>query len=548
MKAKILLIGIILTIPILIINDRKISADQDKISNDLYDSIHHSSYDLKPIKIWIFFKDKDFHKNKVLSFNKKLVKRLKKYGIVGFNSEEIPVKKEYIEYLNEMKIFPITESKWLNAISTVVPAKKIYELENLDFIRKLDVVHTYTKRLQVESAPLNKKIKNSQISDSKKSLQYGNSFEQLQTVNFPLVDELGFSGKNVRICLLDAGYNTDHESLRYSKIVSTYDFISKDLNINLEEKDAFGSADHGTAVLSIMSGFLPGRLVGPAYGADYILARTEEISSDKTVTEDLWVSAVEWADSLGADIVLSSAGLMFDKIFDDLNSFNDDVDAKELVVYKVAKIAASRGMLFVADAPDNYNETVMQQLKKSGLDILFVTLSSGVDDFSTLGLFDSLFEPSKSTPLVLRSSINDLYTAEAGGDNFYGWRRGSSYVAALAAASAAILIEAHPDWNLAQILESLRRSCVKDIETEDYDGKDAGGFINIFTAMNIVYPSVSGDFDGNGLVDGNDLAIFSSLYFMNPADTGGKKSADLDGNMKVDGDDLAILISHFANN
>jgi serine protease AprX len=547
MKTKILFTGIFLAISLLFISDRIVSADQDKISHDLYDSIHQASYDLKPIKIWIYFKDKDFHQsNKVLSFNKKLIKRLKKSGIVGFNREEIPVKKEYIKILMGMKIYPVTESKWLNAISAVVPAGKIYDLENLDFIQKLDVVHTYARRSPVESFLSNQKIKNNQNSDSKKSLQYGNSFEQLENINFPLVDELGFSGKNVRICILDAGFNTNHESLRYSKIVSTYDFISKDFNINLQEKDAFGSADHGTAVLSIMSGFLPGKLIGPAYGSDYILARTEDISSGKNINEDLWVSAVEWADSLGADIVLSSAGLMFDKIFDDSISFNNDI--KELVIYKIAKIAAERGMLFVSDAPYNYNETLMQELRKSGLDMLFVTSYSGADDLSASGLFDSLFSPSKSVPLVIRSSINDLYTAEAGGDNFYGWRRGSSYVAALAAASAAILIEAHPDWNLAHILESLRRCCVKEIETEDYEGKEAGGFINIFTAMNIVYPSVSCDFDGNGRVDGNDLAIFSSLYFMNPADSGGKKSADLDGNMKVDGDDLAILMSHFANN
>ena len=546
MKAKILLIGIFLTILILLITDRKISATQDKISLDLFYSIHQASYDLKPIKIWVYFKDKDLRQNQALTRNKKQVKRLKKSGIIGFNSEEIPIKNEYLNILTEMKIYPVTTSRWLNAISAVVPAKKIYELENLEFILKLDVVHKYVKKPEVDLTRSNQQLKDNHTSDSKKSLLYGNSFEQLQTINFPLADELGFSGKNVRICILDAGYNTNHESLRYSKIISTYDFISVDLNINQQEKDAYGSTDHGTAVLSIMSGFLPGKLIGPAYGADYILARTEEISSNNNIAEDLWVSAVEWADSLGADIILSSAGLMFNKIFNDSISFNDDVE--ESVLYKVVKIATERGILFVADAPDSYNETVMQELKKSGLDMLLVTSYSGADDLSASGLFDSLFKPSKSAPLAVRSSLNNLYTAEAGGDNFYGWRSGSSYIAALAAASAAILIEAHPDWNLAQVLESLRMSCVEDKEIEDREDKDEGGFINIFTAMSIVFPSVSGDFDGNGRVDGNDLAIFSSLYSMNPPDPGGNKSADLDGNMIVDGDDLAILMSRFATN
>jgi hypothetical protein len=546
MKDKILLISVFLGTLILLTTNRETSASQDKISQDLCDSIHQASYDLKPIKIWVYFKDKDLRQNQALTRNKKQVNRLKKSGIIGFNSEEIPIKNEYLYILTEMKIYPVTTSRWLNAISAVVPAKKIYELENLEFILKLDVVHTYVKKPEVDLTPSNQQLKDNHTSDSKKSLLYGNSFEQLQTINFPLADELGFSGKNVRICILDAGFNTNHESLRYSKIISTYDFISRDLNTNLQEKDAYGSTDHGTAVLSIMSGFLPGKLIGPAYGADYILARTEEISSNNNIAEDLWVSAVEWADSLGTDIVLSSVGLMFEKFFNDSISFNDDVE--ESVVYKVVKIATGRGMLFVADAPDSYNETVMQELKKSGLDMLLVTSYSGADDLSTPGLLDSLFKPSKSAPLAIRSSLSNLYTAEAGGDNFYGWRRGSSYIAALAAASAAILIEAHPDWNPVQVLESLRVSCIEEDATEDREDKKKSGFIDFFAAMNIVYPFVSGDFDGNGRVDGNDLAIFSSLYSMNPHDLGGNKSADLDGNMIIDGDDLAILMSRFANN
>jgi serine protease AprX len=544
MNEKRLLIGIFITILIFLVIDAKAFASKDKISQELADFIHQASYDLKPIKVWIYFTNKDLNQDQALIRNKKQVNRLRKAGIIGFNNEDIPVNIEYINTLSEMKIYPVTLSRWLNAVSANVSVKKIYELENLEFIKKLDVVRTHFRKPEIDLATTN------QSTGSKKSLLYGNSFDQLQTINFPLADELGFSGKNVRICIMDTGFNVNHESLRYSKIVSAYDFISKDYNINLQEQDAYGSTDHGTAVFSVMSGFLPGKLVGPAFGADYILARTEEISSNNNIAEDLWVSAVEWADSLGADIVLFSAGLMFENIFNDSMFLNDNDKVEESVVYKIVKTGISRGVLFVTDAPDNYNETVMQELKKSGLDMLFVASSTppDADDLSAPALFDSAFKPSEKTGLAIRSSLNNVYTAEAGGDNFYGWRSGSSYIAAIAAASAAILFEAHPDWSTTQALESLRVSCIESNSTEGREDKKESGFIDIFAAMNIVFPSISGDFDGNGRVDGNDLAIFSSFYLKSADDPKWNKSADIDGNMVVDGDDLAIFINRFITN
>lgn len=512
---------------------------EDKITDSLYDAMHQTSYESKPIKVWIEFTDKDLSSNYIIRRNKKLTERLKKAGITGFRNEEIPVNQQYIKILQDLKIRPVVVSNWMNAVSAVLPAKKIYELESLDFIKRIDVVRTYRDRPSVDIALTSGKMNGDPPSVHQKSPKYGYSDDQLQELNFPVADELGFSGRNVRICILDTGFNTNHESLRYSRILSTYDFVSVDNNVNLQEHDPYGSADHGTAVLSLLTGFMPGKLIGPAYGADYILARTEDIASSECISEDIWISAVEWADSVGANIVLSSTGLIFDQLFED-SSMNEN-DVRDSYIYKIVKTAAERGILFVASAPPQYNDSKMFELKKAGLDILFT--ASGNDVFENNDIFNSIGEPSSDVSLAIKSSMSDLYTAEGGGDNFYGWKKGSSYLAALAAASAALIIEAHPDWNALQILDSLRNSSDENQKSEDK--KDKKNFIDIFSSMNFVFKNGSGDLDGNGRIDGNDLAIFCSIYLNSEKDRGGKKSADLDGNMIIDGEDLAIFVSRF---
>ena len=539
---------------LILIYSNLLYSEGEKISTELYDAIHISTYEQKPIRLWIYFKDKDITHSKTLLRNKKQIERLKKAGLTSYNEKDVPVKSDYIDILKQMNVYPETISNWLNAVSVTLPAKKIYEIENCSFIKRLDVVKSYRRSPERSTENLRNDRNTRNNVKTSGTGQYGDALEQLQSVNFPIADELGFSGKGVRICILDAGYNIQHESLAYCKIVSSYDFVSKDLNVSPQPKDPYGIADHGTAVLSIMSGYLPGKMIGPAYRADYILARTEEITSSDCVYEDAWVAALEWADSLGTEIVVSSAGVILEQIFDNYSSHT--TFQNENPVYVVLKTAAERGILIVSDAPFNYDEFVMRGLVDSGLDMLLV--QSVEESWTDLDLNkfngwevssgnDDKGRDEKS--LLLESLPEDFFVAEAGGNSFYGWRSGSAYLAAIVAASAAVIFEAHPDWTYRQLLEAVRsQSMIEGDRIKDV--KNSSGLIDIFSVMNTVFPQTSGDLDGNGRIDGNDLALFSE-YYINPnagaANSQERKSADIDGNMIIDGNDLALLISRIVN-
>ena len=78
----------------------------------------------------------------------------------------------------------------------------------------------------------------------------------------------------------------------------------------------FGHHSHGMWVLSVIAGFTEGELVGSAPKAKYWLLRSEDTNSEYLVEEDNWISAAEFADSAGVDIISSSLGY---NTFDDPN-------------------------------------------------------------------------------------------------------------------------------------------------------------------------------------------------------------------------------------
>jgi hypothetical protein len=102
---------------------------------------------------------------------------------------------------------------------------------------------------------------------------YGNSFRQNKLVNTIRLHKYGINGKGVNIGIIDAGFYTEHSAFANTKVIKEYDFVR---NIsNTLDYNHVGGMDHGTNVFSMIGGYKVNELIGIAFGANFLLAKTD---------------------------------------------------------------------------------------------------------------------------------------------------------------------------------------------------------------------------------------------------------------------------------
>lgn len=175
---------------------------------------------------------------------------------------------------------------------------------------------------------------------------YGPGAWAVQQLDVPAVHRLGYRGAGVRIAMLDAGFNTAHPYMAGAQIIAQRDFVNNDSIVADQPGDVpQGEMAHGTATWSLLAANQPGRLVGVAPDAQYILAKTEFTPTETRIEEDHWVAAVEWAESLSVNIISSSLGYLR---FDDSSGYAYQQLSGDFAVTTIAAdSAAARGTLVV---------------------------------------------------------------------------------------------------------------------------------------------------------------------------------------------------------
>ena len=219
-------------------------------------------------------------------------------------------------------------------------------------MKKLDIVHRF-KKDNFEEESENDIPQNQNLSkpEGVHSFNYGSSFTQLNQITVPQVHDLGYTGAGVTICLMDNGFDrwTTHQVFSSMNVIATWDFVDGDADV---ENGNVGIGWHGISTLSLIGGFYEGQLIGPAFGADFILTRTEDNDSETPIEEDNWIAAMEWADTIGVDLTSTSLGYL---VFDDSVGFNytwQDMDGNTCRITNGADYAVSIG-IFVANSAGN---------------------------------------------------------------------------------------------------------------------------------------------------------------------------------------------------
>ncbi|MBK8230203.1 MAG: S8 family serine peptidase [Candidatus Eisenbacteria bacterium] len=283
--------------------------------------------------------------------------------------------------------------------------------------------------------------------------QYGNSWSQNEQIGVNRLHERGYAGDGVLVCLLDAGSNNLHPSLLQSDLVAMRDFVGGDDNVRYtpgDPDDEAGSDSHGTYTWTTLGGFASGNLVGPAYRASFVVGRTEYTASETRVEEDDYVAGIEWADSLGADVVSTSLGyLSFD------NGFvysPQDLDGRTAVTTRAAAWAVRRGIVVVTAAG---NEGPGDRTIITPADAESVVAVGAVSFLGNIASFSSRGPTAhgRIKPDICARGVSTYCGTRTGG---YAGVNGTSLSTPLIGGLAALLRQAHPEWSAFEIGERLR--------------------------------------------------------------------------------------------
>jgi subtilisin family serine protease len=196
----------------------------------------------------------------------------------------------------------------------------------------------------------------------------------------------------------------------------------------------------------------PGFMIGTAPHASYALARTEIRAGESRVEEDNWVAAVEWADSLGADIINSSLGYFK---FDDGFSYTyEDLDGMTAVTTIAANIASAKGIVVVNSAGNEGNAAWHYVTTPAdGFEVIAV----GAVDRSGIIATTSSRGPTadgRIKPEFVALGSNVL-VIQPGSASSYQYQNGTSFASPAVAGAVALLLEVNPSWGPAEVREAL---------------------------------------------------------------------------------------------
>jgi len=432
------------------------------------------------IHAWIMFKDKGPNvaaRKQNITLHPKTLERRKKLFSEPVTWYDVPVHQKYINRIISVGVEVRRESKWLNALSVFASMEQIQTIAGMNFVTRIQPV---AKLRRGKHKTINNMTHNERRNSS--LMDYGLAQTQIEMMNCDLAHDIGYFGQGVRILVIDTGFDLTHEAFDSLHVIDQWDFINDDNNTanETDSETHDNQHNHGTSVLSIMGAYVPGTLIGPAFGSEYLLAKTEIVAEEIQQEEDNYVAALEWGEANGADVVNSSLGYL------DWYSYCD-MDGNTAITTIGVDIAASLGLVCVTsagnwaneDPPEDPCESLSYYISApadadSVIAVGAVSADSLIVYFSSRGpSYDGRIKPEVSALGVGVAAANP----SGGYSVFYS---GTSASSPLVAGVAAVLLSANPQWTNMEVREALMMTASQaDMPNNDY----GYGLVNIWSAI-----------------------------------------------------------------
>ena len=374
--------------------------------------------------------------------SKKSIERRKRQGL-EIDSTDLPVCKKYVDAIRKKGVHVLVTGKWDNFVTVSCnDSMLIAEIAGLPFVRSTERVwRGVAKRASERDSLINKPLRTDSL--------YGPAITQIKMSHADRLHEAGFKGQGMTIAVIDAGFhNVDKiEAMKNINILGTRDFVNP-------EADIYAESSHGMSVLSCMAMNQPNVMIGTAPEASYWLLRSEDEYSENLVEQDYWAAAIEFADSVGVDLVNTSLGYYS---FDDptKNYRYRDLNGHYALMSREAAKAADKGIVVVCSA-GNSGSGSWKKITPPG-DAENVITVGAVNKYGVLAPFSSVGNTAdgRVKPDVVAVGLG---SDVMGTDGNLRHANGTSFSSPIMCGMIACLWQACPELTAKEIIELVRRS------------------------------------------------------------------------------------------
>lgn len=479
----------------------------------------------------------------------KAIARRAKFNI-AITEQDLPVNPQYLSKIKETNAILCNTSKWFNsAIFYIDTITKYKEIKGFSFVKKMEYVapkpvfeedakqlskqDTIKKDFSVLTGEGQKNFKDKLSSIYK---AYGLSIDQNMMLGTVTSHMSGHQGQGMTIAVIDAGFLHVDSAAVFQKIrddgrlLGTYDVTGMKECLGIEDP-IYTQGSHGMTVLSLIGGFYPGKLIGTAPQANFVLIHSEEEVTENIVEEDNWVAGAEIADSAGVDIISTSLGY---SDFDNKKQSHiyNEMDGNSCIITKAADIASAKGILCVISAGNSGDE-----------EWKYITAPADADSVITVGACDryekkvdfSSFGPTsdgRTKPDLMALGLFPTIVTDNG--TIKNASGGTSFACPLISGCCATLWEEFPDSTAQTIKRVLMQTASR---AKKPNNKSGYGVPNVLAARNYMYAEQLYNFLSTDYIlpdfntffktiwaNGNGVSLQSSFVFLIQTNKSGNPS------------------------
>ena len=516
------------------------------------------------VRVWVFFTDKGARDKASfesaaasVTLTGRATKRRAKVGLDHVVFADLPVAPDYVGAVEAIGAHHRRSSRWLNAASFDVETSLVERIGLLPFVAEIKPMAEFQNTPEPPAEPESKPAP-TEGAQSVDSLSYGASYYQLNQIGVPAVHNMGYSGAGVTLAILDSGFRHAHEAFAAAwaegRVLAEWDFVNNDGNTDAEATDSMASQpNHGTQVWSIVGGQAPGHLYGPAYGANFILCKTESLRYELPIEEDNWVAAMEFADSIGTDVLTTSLGY---RIFDDTCGCNltyEDLDGQTAVISIAASMADGLGIVLCKSVGNEGPSVGSLSAPADAFDILSVGNVDGNGVIQTSSSRGPTYDGRIKPEVCARGTAVTTAFPSPTVFNMYTTGNGTSFATPLVAGAACLVVQAHPDWMPSEVREALKAS---GNHAQSPDNTYGWGVIRVDSALRIntgCCVGTVGDVNGEGgdVPTIGDVSLMIDFLFISGTPPTCMAEADVNQSgglnplrLDISIADVAMLIDH----